>query len=190
MLWPVARQAPLSVGSSRQERWSGLPCPPPGGLPTQGLNPHLLCLLRWQVSSLPRAPPSLPRPPKPFLDSPHGWGDWPLPFMKPFQDSPFSAAKVLNSQSMDIKQIRGQEPFEDVQTTDMTMSIPWESVYSLHNSLENVCGSTGRKNHWPTGDKQILWQVMWLLERWWRWQKDALNTTGKRYDFQSGKCCA
>ena len=27
--WPVTRQAPLSVGFSRQESWSGLPCPPP-----------------------------------------------------------------------------------------------------------------------------------------------------------------
>ena len=27
--WPVAHQAPLSVGFSRQESWSGLPCPPP-----------------------------------------------------------------------------------------------------------------------------------------------------------------
>ena len=34
----VARQAPLSTGFSRQEPWSGLPCPPPGDLPDQGLN--------------------------------------------------------------------------------------------------------------------------------------------------------
>ena len=27
----VARQAPLSMGFPRQEYWSGLPCPPPGG---------------------------------------------------------------------------------------------------------------------------------------------------------------
>ena len=31
--WTVARQAPLSVGFSRQKYWSGLPCPPPGDLP-------------------------------------------------------------------------------------------------------------------------------------------------------------
>ena len=30
----VARQAPLSMGFSRQEYWNGLPCPPPGDLPT------------------------------------------------------------------------------------------------------------------------------------------------------------
>ena len=28
--WTVAHQAPLSMGFSRQEYWSGLPCPPPG----------------------------------------------------------------------------------------------------------------------------------------------------------------
>ena len=35
-LGTVALQAPLSVGFSRQEPWSGLPCPPPGGLPDPG----------------------------------------------------------------------------------------------------------------------------------------------------------
>ena len=29
-LWTVARQARLSMGFSRHESWSGLPCPPPG----------------------------------------------------------------------------------------------------------------------------------------------------------------
>ena len=33
----VTRQAPLSVGFSRQEYWSGLPCPPPGNLPNPGI---------------------------------------------------------------------------------------------------------------------------------------------------------
>ena len=40
-LWTVACQAPLSLGFSRQEFWSGLPRPPPGDLPDQGLNPRL-----------------------------------------------------------------------------------------------------------------------------------------------------
>ena len=35
-LWTVARQAPLSMGFSRQEYWSGLPCPRPGDLPDPG----------------------------------------------------------------------------------------------------------------------------------------------------------
>ena len=32
-----ARQAPLSMGFSRQEYWSGLPSPPPGDLPNPGV---------------------------------------------------------------------------------------------------------------------------------------------------------
>ena len=34
--WTVAHQASLSMGFSRQEYWSGLPCPPPGSLPDPG----------------------------------------------------------------------------------------------------------------------------------------------------------
>ena len=36
-LWTVSHQAPLSKGFSRQEYWSGLPCPPPGDLPDPGV---------------------------------------------------------------------------------------------------------------------------------------------------------
>ena len=100
-------QAPLSMGFSRQEYWSGLPCPPPGDLPDPGTEPASLfffvffcflffvffilfyfkfyfifklnitvldlpnikmnlpqvymcsplCLLHWQVGSLPLVPP-------------------------------------------------------------------------------------------------------------------------------------
>ena len=32
-LWTIACQAPLSMGFSRREYWSGLPCPPSGDLP-------------------------------------------------------------------------------------------------------------------------------------------------------------
>ena len=37
--WTVAHQAPLSMAFSRQEYWSGLPCPPPGDLPDPGIKP-------------------------------------------------------------------------------------------------------------------------------------------------------
>ena len=37
-----ARQAPLSMGLSRQEYWSGLPCPSPGDLPDPGIKLVLL----------------------------------------------------------------------------------------------------------------------------------------------------
>ena len=35
--WTVAHQVSLSMGFSRQEYWSGLPCPPPGALPDPGI---------------------------------------------------------------------------------------------------------------------------------------------------------
>ena len=38
-LWTVGHRAPLSTGFSRQEYWSGLPCPPPGSLPNPGIKP-------------------------------------------------------------------------------------------------------------------------------------------------------
>ena len=37
--WTVACQAPLSMGFSRQEYWSGLTCLPPGNLPDLGIEP-------------------------------------------------------------------------------------------------------------------------------------------------------
>ena len=38
----AACQAPLSMEFSRQEYWSGLPCPPPGDLPDPGMKPTSL----------------------------------------------------------------------------------------------------------------------------------------------------
>ena len=47
--WTVAYQASSSMGFSRQEYWSGLPCPPPGDLPNPGTKPRSPML---QVNSL------------------------------------------------------------------------------------------------------------------------------------------
>ena len=38
-VWTVACQAPLYVGFSKEECWSGLPCPPPGDLPNPRIKP-------------------------------------------------------------------------------------------------------------------------------------------------------
>ena len=40
--WTIAHQALLSMEFSRQEYWSGLPCPPPGDLPDPGMEPKSL----------------------------------------------------------------------------------------------------------------------------------------------------
>ena len=53
-LWTVAHQAPLSMGFSRQEYWSGLPFPPPGDLRNPGIEPRSPEL---QADSLPSEPP-------------------------------------------------------------------------------------------------------------------------------------
>ena len=39
ILWTVVCQAPLSMGFSRYKYWSGLPCPPPRGLPNPRIKP-------------------------------------------------------------------------------------------------------------------------------------------------------
>ena len=49
--WTVARQAPLSMGFSRQEYW--LPFPPLGDLPNPGIKPTSISSPGWQVDSLP-----------------------------------------------------------------------------------------------------------------------------------------
>ena len=53
-LWTMACQAPLSMGFSRREYWSELPCPPPGDLPNPGIEHRSPPL---QVDSLPSEPP-------------------------------------------------------------------------------------------------------------------------------------
>ena len=53
-LWTVVCQAPLSMGFSRQESWSGLPCPPPELLHDPGIE---LAFPALQVDSLPSEPP-------------------------------------------------------------------------------------------------------------------------------------
>ena len=51
--WTVARQAPLSMGFSRQESWSGLPFPSPGDLPNPGIEPGSPALQADALSSEP-----------------------------------------------------------------------------------------------------------------------------------------
>ena len=51
--WTIARQAPLSMGFSRHEYWSGRPFPSPGDLPNSGTEPASLHLLHWQAQFFP-----------------------------------------------------------------------------------------------------------------------------------------
>ena len=54
--WTVARQAPLSMGLSRQEYWSGLLFYSPGDLLNPGIKPRSPAL---QADSLPSKPPGI-----------------------------------------------------------------------------------------------------------------------------------
>ena len=56
-LWAAACQASLSMKFSRQEYWSGLPCPPPEDLPYPRIKPRSPAL---QADSLPSEPPGKP----------------------------------------------------------------------------------------------------------------------------------
>ena len=53
--WTVGHQAPLSMGFSSKEYWSGLPCPPPGNLANPGIKPRCPAL---QADSVPAEPPA------------------------------------------------------------------------------------------------------------------------------------
>ena len=55
--WTVAHQAPLSMGSARQEYWSGLPFPSPVDFPNPGIEPRSPAL---QANSLLFEPPGKP----------------------------------------------------------------------------------------------------------------------------------
>ena len=52
--WTVTYQAPLSMGFSGQEYWSGLPFPSPGDLPNPGIEPRSPAL---QTDALTSEPP-------------------------------------------------------------------------------------------------------------------------------------
>ena len=55
--WSAVYQAPLSMGFSRHEYWSGLPFSPPGDLPNPGVEPGSLAL---QADALPSEPQGSP----------------------------------------------------------------------------------------------------------------------------------
>ena len=58
--WTVARQAPLSMGFSRQQYWSGLPFPPPRDLPDTRIEPSSLEALALASRFFTTEPPGSP----------------------------------------------------------------------------------------------------------------------------------
>jgi len=82
--WTAAYQAPLSLGFSKQEHWSGLPFPSPGDLCNPGIKPRSPALQADSFPSEPSGKPSVVKMPFRFhrtwlpletqvaLGSPHG----------------------------------------------------------------------------------------------------------------------
>ena len=59
--WTIAHQAPLSIGFSGQEHWSGLPLPAPEDLPDPGIEPASPVSSALQANSLPTEPSKIQR---------------------------------------------------------------------------------------------------------------------------------
>ena len=57
-LWTIARQASQSMGFSRREDWSGLPCPFPGELLNPGIKPESPVLQADSLLTEPSGKPS------------------------------------------------------------------------------------------------------------------------------------
>ena len=66
--WTVAHQAPLSMGFSRQEYWSGLPYPSPGDLPNPGIEPSSPMSPALHFTTEPLGKPKLKARPHNYLD--------------------------------------------------------------------------------------------------------------------------
>ena len=77
-LWTVACRAPLSMGFSRQEYWSGLPLPSPGDLPSPGIEPMSPVSPALQADSLPTEPPgtAINYHASLMIHKPHGTNDF------------------------------------------------------------------------------------------------------------------
>ena len=88
--WTATRQAPLSMGFSRQEYWSGLLFPSPGDLPNPGIEPGFPAL---QVDSLPSEPTEKPSLPLGLCHLPSGKKSLPCPAYR------FTPALLLNFMS-------------------------------------------------------------------------------------------
>ena len=107
-------QGPLSRGFSRQEYWSGLPCPPPGDLPKPGVKPRSSAL---QVDSLPFEQPGKPK---------EYWSGYPVPLqgLFPTQESNWGLLHCrqslyqLNYQGSPIKSILTRFWFFKIKTDE------------------------------------------------------------------------
>ena len=118
-LWTIALQAPLSMGFSRQEYWSGLPCPLPRDLPDPGIEPTISCLLQWQVGPWPQTP----------CRRPH-ISEWPRPNIFPGSSVGKESACQCrrHKRCQFFPRVRKEDPLEEGMATHSSIlagKVPW-----------------------------------------------------------------
>ena len=122
-LWTVAHQALLSMGFSKQEYWSGLPCPPLGDLPNPGMKPVSLAssalVCRFFTARASQVAVVVKNSPAKAGDR-FGFGPWiwKIPWRRKWQPT----AVFLPGESHGQRSLAGYSPWGHTQSdmTDMT----------------------------------------------------------------------
>ena len=118
-LWTVACQAPLSMGFSKQEYWSGLSCPSPGNLPNPGIEPVSLTSPALAGRFLTSVPPRK-----------SSNADW------------RTLCKILDQDSSKLKKIsKSTERQKQAQTREHKETHQMDAVWLLVRSRNKECSS-------------------------------------------------
>ena len=138
--WTVALQAPLSMGFSRQEYWSGLPLPPPGYLPKPGIEPTSLMSPalagRFFTISITWGTPSIGYTSiqiKKFNNKKSKLNVWAVLQLSPIQITPSGSPQAITTQwvcllvshTPELGKVQWQEPKQSGRSTWNGHSQPW-----------------------------------------------------------------
>ena len=155
--WTAACQAPLSMGFSRQEFWSGLPCSSQRIFPTQGLNPR--GFLHWGRFFSIWAPPNhlvltkLQRPSQAARDSDSTaleWGPESCILIRTTHTAPHFPAQAVMMQRVPC-------------ITPKTLTYRYHENGSVFLRAEYFCGKHLNLLLMPT---PVRTQTIWALESW------------------------
>ena len=172
-LWTVAHQAPLSVGFSRQEYWSGLPFPPAGDIPDPGTKPTSPALVGGFFTT------ELPG----IIVIAIKWKSWDLNPRQPSNWCLWTVVleKIPESSLHNIKlkpvNLKGNQPWILIGRTDAEAETPvfWSLMWTA-NSLKSLwCwerlraeGEEGIRGRDGWMASPIQWTWTWAnFRRWW-----------------------
>ena len=163
-LWTVAHQAPLSMGFSRQEYWSGLPWPLPGDLSDPGVEPAplmspALADVFFFFFFLPLVPPGKPRQ---GVDS-----------FCTFKQSWCSARAQQSAVSAGAREWGGSHV-----TVSPYLPVGWKAQLTLRRSVPPQDYShpftfNGMVNSWSS--RSSYQPHRFLLGSWWLWLSDTFG---------------